>query len=225
MKRKLYDYSGFRLSRLPEPRFRHLLLLLGWVGYFILYYLTENFIPAERCTPIHCWLDDVIPFNELFLIPYCFWYALVFGSLLYFLLFDVENFKKLQTYIIITQVIAMACYIAFPSRQDLRPEEFLRDNFLTRLMAFIYAFDTSTGVCPSLHVGYSLGIASVWLRDSEVPRWWKVFVVIAVALICVAIAFVKQHSVVDFFAALPMCALAEWLVFWKIYPKEKTAQT
>lgn len=224
MKRKLYDYSGFRLSRIGEPRFLHLLLLLGWVGYFLLYYLTENFIPPERCAPIHCRLDDLIPFNELFLIPYCFWYALVFGSLAFFLLFDVDSFKKLQTYIIITQAVAMAIYIVFPSRQDLRPEVFLRDNFLTRLMAFIYSFDTSTGVCPSLHVGYSLGIASVWLRDRLAPRWWKVFVVIAVALICVAIAFVKQHSVLDFFAALPLCALAEWLVFWKIYPGD-TLQT
>ena len=220
MKRKLYDYSGFRLSRLREPRFRHLLLLLGWVGYFILYFLTENFIPVEKCTPIHCWLHDVIPFNELFLIPYVFWYALVFGSLLFYLLFDVESFKHLQTFIIITQVIAMTCYILFPSRQDLRPEVFLRDNFLTRFMAFIYSFDTSTGVCPSLHVAYSIGIASVWLKDRAAPVWWKVFVVIATVLISIATAFVKQHSVLDILAALPLCVLTEWLVFGVIYSQK-----
>ena len=64
------DYRTFRLSKINEPQFRHLKLLLGWVGYFILYVLTENLIPAERCTPVHCWLDDVIPFNEFFLIFY-----------------------------------------------------------------------------------------------------------------------------------------------------------
>ena len=213
----MYDYRGFRLSRLGEPRFRHLLLLLGWVGYFILYYLTENFIPREACHPIHCALDDAIPFNEYFLLAYCFWYALVFGSLLYFLLYDVPSFKKLQTYIIITQVVAMAVYIIYPSRQDLRPEEFLRDNFLTRLMAFIYSFDTSTGVCPSLHVGYSLGIASVWLKKRDASRPWKVFVVIAVILICVSVCFVKQHSAVDVAAAIPLCLLAEILVYGKDY--------
>ena len=217
MKRQLYDYSGFRLSRLNEPRFAHLKLLLGWVGYFVMYYLTENFIPVEKCHPIHCWLDDVIPFNEYFLLAYCFWYALVFGSLLYFLLFDVENFKRLQTFIIITQVVAMACYILYPSRQDLRPEEFLRDNFLTRLMAFIYDFDTSTGVCPSLHVGYSLGILSVWRKDRLASRGWKIFVGIAVFFICVSVCFVKQHSAVDILTALPLGLLAEWLVFGKSY--------
>ena len=207
------DYRTFRLSKINEPQFRHLKLLLGWVGYFILYVLTENLIPAERCTPVHCWLDDVIPFNEFFLIFYVSWYFLIVGSLVYFLLYNVENFKNMQTYIIITQVIAMAIYIVFPSRQDLRPEVFPRDNVLTQLMGFIYTVDTNTGVCPSLHVGYSLGIASTWLREKSVPKAFRVFIVVWAAFICLSVAFVKQHSVVDIFAAIPMCAFAEWFVF------------
>ena len=177
------DYRTFRLSKINEPQFRHLKLLLGWVGYFILYVLTENLIPAERCTPVHCWLDDVIPFNEFFLIFYVSWYFLIVGSLVYFLLYNVENFKNMQTYIIITQVIAMAIYIIFPSRQDLRPEVFPRDNVLTQLMGFIYTVDTNTGVCPSLHVGYSLGIASTWLREKSVPKAFRVFIVVWAAFI------------------------------------------
>lgn len=207
------DYRTFRLSKINDPQFRHLKLLLGWVGYFILYVLTENLIPAERCTPVHCWLDDVIPFNEFFLIFYVSWYFLIVGSLVYFLLYNVENFKNMQTYIIITQVIAMAIYIIFPSRQDLRPEVFPRDNVLTQLMGFIYTVDTNTGVCPSLHVGYSLGIASTWLREKSVPKAFRVFIVVWAAFICLSVAFVKQHSVVDIFAAIPMCAFAEWFVF------------
>ena len=207
------DYRTFRLSKINDPQFRHLKLLLGWVGYFILYVLTENLIPAERCTPVHCWLDDVIPFNEFFLIFYVSWYFLIVGSLVYFLLYNVENFKNMQTYIIITQVIAMAIYIIFPSRQDLRPEVFPRDNVLTQLMGFIYTVDTNTGVFPSLHVGYSLGIASTWLREKSVPKAFRVFIVVWAAFICLSVAFVKQHSVVDIFAAIPMCAFAEWFVF------------
>ena len=48
----------------------------------------------------------------------------------------------------ITQAVAMAAYIIFPSVQLLRPERFARDNLLTRLMAFIYAFDTPHGGLP-----------------------------------------------------------------------------
>ena len=152
MNRQPYDYSGFSLRRLNEPRFAHAKLLGGWIGYFILYFITENLIPASRCHPIHCALDDLIPFNEAFLFFYVGWYVLVAGSLAYTFFYNVPAFRKLQTFIMITQAVAMLCYILWPSRQDLRPEVFPRENLLTALMGFIYSFDTSTGVCPSLHV-------------------------------------------------------------------------
>lgn len=217
MKTPVVDYRKFRLSKINDPEFSHLKLLLGWVGYFILYFLTENLIPAEKCTPVHMWLDDVIPFHEAFLIPYVFWYGLIVFSLGYFLLYNVDSFKRLQTFIIVTQVAAMVIYILFPSRQDLRPAEFERDNFLTRCVELLYTVDTNTGVCPSLHVAYSIGIASVWVRQKGVPILWKAFVVVAVILICLSTMFIKQHSAVDFFAALPVCLLAELIVYGKDY--------
>lgn len=224
MKKPTVDYTGFRLSRLGEPRFSHLLLLLSWVGYFILYVVTERLIPSEVCHPMHSVVDDWIPFREEFLLAYCFWYLLIFLSLLYFLLYDVDSFKKLQVFIIITQVVAMAAYIIYPTRQDLRPTAFERENFLTALMSLIYSVDTSTGVCPSLHVAYSLGICSVWLKYKGAPRWWKAFVTVAVVLICLSTMFVKQHSFVDVVAALGLGLLAELLVFHVIYPKKKAAE-
>lgn len=220
MKKPSVDYRGFRLSKLRDPQFSHLLLLLGWVGYFILYFLTENLIPAENCHVIHSKLDDIIPFCELFLIPYVFWYLLIVISLGYFALYNTDSFRKLQTYIIITQVVAMAVYIIYPSCQNLRPTEFPRDNFLTDCVGLIYSFDTNTGVCPSLHCAYSIGIGSVWLREKNVSKLWKGFIVLAVILICLSTMFIKQHSAVDFFAALPVCALAEILVFKVFYPNK-----
>ncbi|MBQ8506087.1 MAG: phosphatidic acid phosphatase [Clostridia bacterium] len=217
MKKPVVDYREFRLSRINEPRFSHLKLLLGWIGYFALYFITEKLIPREKCYPVHCWLDDVIPFNELFAIPYVFWYALIVISLGYFVLYNIDSFKRLSKFIIVTQIVAMAIYIIFPNRQDLRPAEFARDNILTRLMGLIYSFDTSTNVCPSLHVAYSIGIASVWLKEKAASVPWKAFVTVAVVLICLSVAFVKQHSGVDIFAAIPVCILAEAIVYGKDY--------
>ena len=217
MKRQRVDYTGFSLSRLNEPRFSHIKLLGGWIIYFILFFLTENLIPREKCHPIHCWLDDVIPFNEFFLIFYCGWFLLVFGSLLYYLLYDVERFKKLQIYIMCTQAIAMFIYIVYPSRQDLRPEVFPRENILTALMSFIYAFDTSTGVCPSLHVGYSMAILSVTSKDPFLSKGLKAFLTFFIVMICAAVCFVKQHSAVDVFAALIMCLFIEIALYGKDY--------
>ena len=137
MRKPVVDYRKLRLSNLASPQYRHLLLLLGWLVYFILYFLTENLIPAEDCYPVWCKLDDLIPFNEFFVIFYVGWYVLIVISLGYFALYNVENFKSLQTYIMVTQAVAMICYIVFPTRQDLRPEAFPRDNFLTWIMGII----------------------------------------------------------------------------------------
>ena len=215
------DYRKLRLHNLNSPEFSHLKLLLGWVGYFLLFFLTENLIPAEKCHPVYCPLDDAVPFCEWFVTPYVSWYFLIVGSLVYFLLYNVDSFRKLQTYIILTQVIAMAVYILFPNRQDLRPEVFPRDNLLSDIVGVIYALDTNTGVCPSLHVGYSLGIASTWLREKSVSKTWKAVVVIWVILICLSVAFIKQHSVVDIFAAMVMCLAVEWFVFFR-KPRSQT---
>lgn len=213
MKKPVVDYRQFRLSRLNDPQFAHLKLLFGWVGYFCLYFLTENLIPAEKCYSVHIPLDDMIPFCEWFVIPYVSWYLLIVFSLGYFALYNIDSFKRLSKYIIITQVIAMTIYIIFPSRQDLRPAEFAQDNILTKIVGILYALDTNTGVCPSLHVGYSLGIASVWLKERSASIVWKIALVLWVILICISIMFVKQHSALDLFAALPMCLLAELVVY------------
>ncbi len=216
-KTPVIDYRKLRLSNIISKEYRHLLLLSGWIVYFTLYFLTENLIPAEICYPVHSPIDDIIPFCEAFILPYFGWYFLIVYSLGFFLLYDIDQFKSLQIYIMITQGLAMACYILFPTRQDLRPESFERDNVFTWLIGILYAGDTNTGVCPSLHVAYSLGIASTWLKEKSAGWGKKTFIVIFVILVCLSTMFIKQHSAVDFFVALPVCLIAEIAVFGKKY--------
>ena len=214
MKRPVYDYSGFRLSRIKEPRFSHIgLMIATWGTYFLLYFLTENLIPAERCISVHCRLDDIMVFNEYFVVFYVGWYLLVAGSLAYYFFFDVKRFRELDLYIFVTQMVAMACYILLPTRQDLRPEVFPRENVFSWIMGLIYTLDTNTGVCPSLHVAYSLAILAVYWRDENISRLWKAILLVLVILISLSTAFVKQHSMVDVFAAIPTALIGEWLIY------------
>ena len=221
MRKPVVDYRNFRLRKLTSPEYNHLLYLLGWAVYFALYFLTENLIPAEKCTPIHIPLDDKIPFCEWFILPYTFWYVLIVASLLYFALYGPESFKKLQVYLFTTQMVAMLIYILYPNRQDLRPDLALlgRENVLTQVIGMIYKFDTNTGVFPSLHCAYSFGLLSVWVRQKDVSKLWRGFVVVICLVICVSTAFVKQHSIADFFGAIPLALLAEWIAYGKDYLK------
>lgn len=214
MKKPVVDYRKLRLSNITGPEYRHVLLLGGWIVYFALYFLTENLIPFERCHPIHCALDDAIPFCEVFVVPYLLWFFLVAGSLLYLFLYDIPNFRRLSIYIMITQAGAMLVYIIWPSIQLLRPETMPRDNFFTWVLTFVYRFDTPTGVLPSLHAAYSIAIWSVFRHRKETALWWRILLPIFVALIIAATFFAKQHSVLDALAALPLCLIGEALIYW-----------
>ena len=218
MRKPTVDYRGFSLKKLNDPRFSHLKLLLGWLVYFALYFITEYLNPNNSGTAVSCSLDYKIPFLEIFVIPYVGWYLLIAVSLLYFALYNVENFKRLQIFIIVTQITAMVIYIIFPNFQPLRPDVYPRDNFLTDIVALLQTADTNSNVCPSLHVAYSIGIASIWLKEKDATWWVKTLVVIFCILVCLSTAFIKQHSVIDGLVAIPVCILAEGIScvgYWK----------
>ena len=218
MRKPTVDYSGFSLKKLNDPRFSHLKLLVGWLGYFAMYFITEYLNPNNSGTAVSCSLDYKIPFLEIFVIPYVGWYLLIALSLLYFALYNVENFKRLQIFIIVTQVAAMIIYITFPNFQPLRPDVYPRDNFLTDIVALLQTADTNSNVCPSLHVAYSIGIASIWLKEKDAKGWVKTAIVIFCILVCLSTAFIKQHSVIDGLVAIPVCILAEVIScfgYWK----------
>ena len=191
----------------------HCKLLLGWVVYFLLYALTETLIPVDACHVIHCALDDRIPFCEFFALFYVLWYGLIAFSLLYFLLRSPESFRKLQIYIFLVQGMATLVFILYPSCQLLRPTQFPRQNFLTAVMQAIYCIDTNTGVFPSLHAAISIAMASVWCREQGICRWVKATIVWFCFMVCLSVCFVKQHSVLDVLGAIPVCLIAEWILY------------
>lgn len=200
---------------MDRKKFDHAKLLVGWPIYIILFMITER-IPPERCHVVHCVLDDMIPFNEYFAIFYYGWYALVAVSLFYFLLYDAKRFKELQIFIIITQALAISIYFIYPTMQIGRPD-ILGDNIFCDLMRFMYSVDTPTGVCPSLHVAYSLGVVSVWLKRKKTSIGLKWFVVMFSILVCCSVVLVKQHSVIDVAAGLCVSLIAEYVVYKQWY--------
>lgn len=210
------DYRKLRLSRLNSPEFSHLKLLLYWPLYGLMFLFVERLSPINYYFPVYTTLDDLIPFNELFLLPYWFWFLFLIGMHVYTLLYDIDAFRGFMKFIIISYSIAIGIYLVFPTCQELRPLVFERDNILTRLVAGLYAFDTSTNVCPSIHV---IGSVAVWCASWHIKAFqttgWKWFFGISTFLISVSTVFLKQHSVVDILMAIPVCVIAYWFSFAK----------
>lgn len=216
------DYRELRWGNLNTPRFRHLKLLLYWPVYGLLFLLAERGGLITQYTPVYCPLDDAIPFCEYFVIPYLLWFAFLVFIHLYTLFFDVAAFKKLMWFIIVTYSITIAVYFLFPTCQELRPAAFERDNIFTRFLTGFYQFDTNTNVCPSIHVIGSVAVMlAAWdSKGLQTPGWKAAFGVTAF-LISISTVFLKQHSILDVFAAVPVCVVGYLLAYrpWRA-PKQ-----
>lgn len=216
------DYRKLHIRNLNSEEFRHVKLLLFWPFFGLLFLFVERFYPVESYYEMHCALDDKIPFCEWFLIPYLFWFVYLAGMHLYTLLYDVEAFRCLMKYIMITYSAAILIYLVFPTCQELRPVAFERENIMTAFVKSFYAFDTNTNVCPSIHVIGSLAVMETALHAKSISsrKWKAAFVAIAV-LICISTVFMKQHSVLDMIAAMPICMLAHGICFGKRNERSK----
>lgn len=214
------DYRNFRLSKINQAEYRHLWLLLFWPAYILRYLLVENLNPAGYYHPIHCVVDDWIPFQEGFLIFYALWYVFIVGMHLYTALYDVESFKRYSKFLIISMTISTVVFLVYPSCQELRPAEFGRDNVLTRIVGLLYSIDTNTNVFPSEHAIGALAVltAAVHTESLRSPGKLTVIAILAV-LISLSTVFLKQHSILDVLAALPICAVAYWICYRKTRKK------
>ncbi|MGN0998362.1 MAG: phosphatase PAP2 family protein [Faecousia sp.] len=221
----MYNYRGLRPNNLLKPHYRHLLLLLYWPVFGFLFWYLERVHPVEAYHTMHCFLDDCIPFNEWFAIPYVFWFAFLVIIHVYTGLYDVPCFRKLMKSIIFSYSLSLLIFFLFPTCQELRPTQFERDNFLTRFMARFYILDTSTNVCPSLHViGSMMVVFAAWntKRFQTVP-WIIAFTAVGI-LISISTVFLKQHSVLDILVAIPICILTYFLCYGHgKQPKEAAA--
>jgi len=208
----LGEYLSLKGSDLRKEEYRHLWLLLYWPIYLLVFLIIERFIGGAY-TPIHCPADDRIPFCEWFIFPYFLWFPYLVGMLAYTLLEDVGTFRRLMGYFILTFSAAVVIYRLWPTCQQLRPDTFPRANLATESVMFLYRLDTNTNVCPSEHVIGSAGVVFAAFASPELKkhRWWILLLGI---VICVSTVFVKQHSLLDHAAALPVC-LAGWLACFR----------
>ncbi|MBE6918128.1 MAG: phosphatase PAP2 family protein [Ruminococcaceae bacterium] len=214
--------SGLR--RITPQRGRHLWWLLFWPVYWLRYPLIERGRGEVSYHPVYCPADDLIPFCEVFIVPYMLWMVLMVAVCLYTLCCDVDTFRLYSRFLVIAMSLSTVIFLLWPSCQQLRPETFARDNLFTRCVALLYAADTNTNVFPSEH---AIGSAAVWLavrhaRGLASARL-RVPLCVLAALTCVSTVFLKQHSVLDLLGAAPVCLIAWYFSFRTAANRQKSA--
>ena len=177
---------------------------IGFMALYTIFYLSvfhslEANVPL-RSILVHCRLDDLIPFNEWFVIPYCSWFLLLAGVTAALWWCDTASYDKLCLTMFSGMTFCLIVYMILPNGLELRPavETLGRDNPALRIMQLLWKAD-AVNVCPSIHCQSSACMAMAFSHSklAEGKPLRKVLAWVWAALICLSTVFTKQHSVID----------------------------
>ena len=195
------------LQKLRSKCKPHLWFQLYWILYIVWFFWVDN-RNVEPQTIIHVALDDLIPFNEWFIFPYCSWFALLVAVLALLWWNDTASYDKLCLMMFSGMTFCLTLYVFWSNGLDIRPtaEQVSRDNIAMDIMQLIWRADTSNNVCPSIHCQSSACMALAFSQSKlcvgHTER--KVIAWLWCALICASTVFTKQHSIVDVVCGLAL---------------------
>lgn len=190
-----------------------LLYVFIYMPWFII--LENTFDTIDEVTLMYSPLDDIIPFCEAFIIPYMLWFLYV--PLIFIIIYfsSTKEFYRLCAYEFTGMTIALLICTFFPNGHDLRVDLASRDNIFMTLVSFIYSNDTSTNVCPSIHVFATLSAHICLCKSPQIkvrPYIRPISGILAV-LICMSTVLLKQHSIIDSICGILLAVILYFVVF------------
>ena len=198
-------------------KYKHLFPL----AIFLIFYLSV-FVYVENRPAYHMHLlasrfDHLIPFCELFVIPYIIWFFYItFGVLFFGIIEDDRNqYYQLSVNLMIGMALFLLISLIWPNGHTLRPAVLPRDNIFTRLVVMIYSSDTSTNVFPSIHVFNTIAMHTAVRHSSTLKKYpWTVRIsgIIAVSIV-LSTMFIKQHTVIDVIGAMGLNLITWYLLY------------
>ena len=197
-------------------RYSHGLWALAYL--FFLYLPWFNFLEknvTRNYHLIHMAADDLLPFNELFIVPYLLWFPYILATVLFFVFTDKKDYWKLFSFLTIGMTAFLIISSIYPNGCLLRHSVFPRNNCFTRLVIWLYNADTSTNIFPSIHVYNSLGVHYAILNSKNplLGKRERTGSFILCALIILSTMFLKQHSLFDVVTAFLMATIVYFLVY------------
>ena len=154
-------------------------------------------------------LDNYIPFIEVFIIPYLLWFPYIILTFVLLAFLNKEDYKKACYFLFTRMTIFLIISIIWPNGHLLRPRFFEDNNIFTEMVKKLYLIDTSTNVVPSIHVFNSIG-AHIALSKNERIKKHKGFMncsLVLCILIILSTVFLKQHSTLDVFTGFILAAI------------------
>lgn len=173
------------------------LYLVFYLSFFSL--LERSIVPTVI---FHCALDDMIPFVKYAIIPYYLWFVWIVCTLFWLLWFaPKKEFWRLCLPLFAGMTLSLMFCAVVPNGVSLRPAAIEGNDIFATLVRGLWSADTSTNVCPSIHVFNSLTLDMAFQRTTLLSKPKYRFVRWGAHLLDVAIVastmLLKQHSVID----------------------------
>ena len=182
--------------------------ILGYGFIYLTWFLHLEKSVTNHYYVIHSTLDDYIPFNEYFIVPYLLWFTYVAGAIVYFFFTNKEDYYRLCIFLFTGMTLSLLICTLFRNGTDFRPVIDPDKNIFSALVARLYQVDTNTNVFPSIHVYNSIGTHIAIMKSNALKshKWVKRGSFVLMISICMATVFLKQHSIIDVFGAVLMGA-------------------
>lgn len=141
-------------------------------------------------------IDNMIPFNVYFIIPYCTWYIFLFLVPYYIYKSDKDSFIKYCISIVLSIIVANIVYVVFPTT-IIRPN--IEGNNIIEIIArIVFWIDAPPRNCfPSIHCAFSLTFILFVMSMKKYNTKMNIFIIITSILIIMSTLFIKQHVFID----------------------------
>jgi hypothetical protein len=163
---------------------------------------------------VKTFVDNMIPFNKYFAVPYLFMFAYITISLLFFAVKDGKSYFSLLASDVTGMFICFILFYSFQTEVE-RPVVYGND-FFSGLVKYIYNTDNPYNCFPSIHV-LSSYLPFLFAFKYNKSTIMKVFTTIGFVLISVSTFFIKQHYVLDAVAAILLGTILFYVFTSKIW--------
>ncbi len=196
-------------------KYRHALPLILYGIIYMQWFTWLEKTVTKHYHLIHLRPDDLIPFCEVFVIPYLLWFAYVAVTVLYFFFKDKNDYFRICIFLFTGMTVFLIVSTLWPNGHNLRPAIMPRDNLFTGLVSMLYRTDTPTNLWPSIHVYNSLGCHFAVMKSTRLAKHKGIR--IGSLFLCMSIIlstmFLKQHSVFDVATAFIMAAVMYGIIY------------
>ncbi len=202
-------------------RYKHAWIFSYFLVYIPWFLYLEKTVHSYRI--MYHFLDDYIPFNEYFIIPYYWWFLYMMLTIGFFFFKDVEEFYRYGLFLMIGMSICLLICQIYPNGTDFRPIVDPDKNWAMYLVSLIHRADTPTNVFPSIHVYNSIGTHIAICKSKHFRGNIPVQVVswISVVSICASTVFLKQHSILDVLGAFIVGYIVYLILYRNVLVREK----